>query len=187
MTSAVDVALSLLGKTESPLKRAANHVPAEPPAIAYTPEAMVELIIANPHWTQANLAHYFGRSPSWFTSVLVSDKFQALMDTRRHEIIDPCITATLDERLKALAVHALDVLQKKMDSPEASDLLVIKAADIGLKGLGFGKNQIEVQVTQPSGDVVTLADKLVAELHRQRGNVRTGVIQEGVLVGDSND
>jgi hypothetical protein len=185
--NAVEQALALLGKTEAPLPRMANNIPAAPPAIAYTPEAMIELIIANPHWTQANLAHYFGRTPSWFTSVLVSDKFQALLDGRRHEIIDPCITATLDERLKSLAVHALDVLQKKMDSPEASDLLVLKAADIGIKGLGLGKANVEVQVVQPTGDVVSLADKLVAELHRQRKNVRTGVIQDAVLVGDSDD
>jgi hypothetical protein len=187
MSNAVGLALSLLGQTESPRKQLVVNTPSAAPAVAYTPEAMIDLIIENPHWTQANLAHYFGRSPSWFTSVLVSDKFQALLDGRRAEIIDPCITATLDERLKALAVHALDVLQKKMDSPEASDLLVLKAADIGIKGLGLGRAQIEVQVAQPTGDVVSLADKLVAELHRQRGNVRAGVIHEGVLVEPSND
>lgn len=114
-----------------------------PPAVlraveSYTPELMVALIIAQPDYTHAQYAAHFGRTPSWFASVLASEKFQAALAERKDEIPDPAITASMDERFKALAMRSLFVIQSKLDKPDVSDMVVLEAAKIGVKALGLG-------------------------------------------------
>ena len=107
------------------------------PAVPYSHEAMIELMIANQGAQHKKLAAHFGKSTSWFASVLASDSFQLELDKRRDEIQDPTITATMEERFRSLTLRSLSVLHDKMDSKECSDLIVLKAAEIGVKALGM--------------------------------------------------
>jgi len=81
----------------------------------YSPEAMVDLMIAEPHITPKQLAMRFGRPRSWLSSVLASEDFQAALAPRRSEISNPAFTASLRERFAALAIAAGDVLMERMD------------------------------------------------------------------------
>lgn len=123
-------------------------LPGQPPEVALVPgggplsyshAAMLEVIIANPTWTHKQYGQAFGKNAGWFAAVLASESFQRAMDSCREAIVDPSITATMDERLRALAMRGLQVLQEKLDSPLVSDLIVMKAAEIGIKGLGLGQ------------------------------------------------
>lgn len=147
------------------------------PTIPYTHEAMVKLIVENPGSSHAALASHFGKGRGWFTSLLASDGFQLALDPYRHLVTDPTITATMEERFRSLTIRSLAVLQDKMDSPECSDLVVLKAAEIGVKALGMGQIKEQAAPAQPTGTVDTLAERLVSALEKQRRNVKLVEVQ----------
>jgi hypothetical protein len=62
-----------------------------------------------------------------------------------------------------------------LDGKEVSDLLVLKAAEIGVKALGMGNPTPTAPALTPENSVDTLADRLVAAIQKQRSNVRTAV------------
>jgi hypothetical protein len=107
-------------------------------ALPFTTDAMVQLLVERPGLTHQQYGAAFGRGSGWFASVLASAVFQKALDPVRHLIVDPSISATLDERFKALALQGLSVLQVKLDSKECSDLTVLKAVELGLKASGLG-------------------------------------------------
>ncbi len=139
----------------------------------YSHEELVQFLVAHPNATPESTAKAFGRGPSWFLQVLASDQFQLALDPHRHLIANPLITATMEERFRSLTLQALSALSSKLNSKEVSDFIVVKSAEIGVKALGMGaaKREEETPLT-PSGNVDTLAERLVAALEKQRGNVR---------------
>ena len=143
------------------------------PTQRYTPSAMVELMVAAPDLTHTQLAAAFGRTPSWLSNVLASDAFQQAVAPVRHLILDPSLTATMEERFRALAMRSADVLLLKLDSKEVNDLTVLKAAEIGVKALGMGQRIVqEIPVAPPiASDQLSVAEKILAamdELDRKR-------------------
>ena len=138
----------------------------------YSMAALIELVIAQPDASYEELGAHFGKTASWFIRVLASDAFQFALDPRRGEVNNPLVTATLEERFRGLALHSLDVLHTKLDSPEVADFVVLKAAEIGVKALGLGALQPVVAASTPTGDVDALAERLTAALERQRRNVK---------------
>lgn len=153
----------------------ANAIPSHERAIApsYTHARMVELILQYPHWTHAEYARYFGRKVSWFASVVASDGFQAAVDPVRESIPDPFITATMQERMRGLAIHAVEVLQDKLAADEVQDFTVLKALEVGAKSLGMGAAALPTSSTPPEDKgVEALADRLVTALNRAKGRSR---------------
>lgn len=157
---------------------------------SYSPEAMVQLMIDHPDWTHTELAAAFGRPPSWTSAVLASDAFQKALDGRRHEVADPSLSATMEERYKALAIQAATVLAKKLDSPGVSDLVVIQATGLGIKALGLGQKAPEAlppPAAQNSSESV--AEKLLRAMDQrdaERDRART-IDVETVEVRDGTD
>lgn len=129
----------------------------------YSPQAMVELMIAHPDWGHKELAEAFGRPPSWTSVVLASDAFQAVLDTRRHEVADPSLSATLEERFRGLAIRAATVLQEKLNSPGVSDLVVLKAAELGVKAV-MSKPVEAPQAPRLENSSQSVAEKLLAAM-----------------------
>lgn len=147
------------------------------PSLPYSHEAMVKFIVANPGASHAALASHFGKGRGWFTSLLASDGFQQALDPVRHLVPDPTITATMEERFRSLTLRSIAVLQDKMDSPDCSDVVALKAAEIGVKALGMGQVKEQAAPAAPVGTVDTLAERLVSALEKQRRNVRTVQVQ----------
>lgn len=155
----------------------------------YTPQAMVQIMIDHPDWGHKELAEAFGRSPSWTSAVLASDAFQQALDTRRHEVADPSLSATMEERFKGLAIRAATVLQEKLNSQGVSDLVVLKAAELGIKALGMGHKPVETpQLPSPTNSSESVAEKLLAAMDaRDRSrtiDVETVEVVDGKPVSD---
>lgn len=129
----------------------------------YSHEAMVDLMIENPSWTHSQLALAFGRQPSWMSAVLASDAFQAVLEPRRHLVLDPAITASMDERMKGLTIRALTVLQEKLNSPGVNDLIVLKAAEIGVKA-HVAKTAPALPPAPPQNTSQSVAEKIMAAM-----------------------
>lgn len=134
----------------------------------YSPEAMVELILAHPQFTHAKYAAHFGKNESWFSAVLASEQFQKALAPHKHNIADPSLTATMDERFRALALRSVMVLQEKLNSPGVSDIVVLQAAALGVKALGLGQNLVmPVAVVNAVTSTETVAERLLAAMDRR--------------------
>lgn len=137
---------------------------------AYTHEGMIRLIIDNPTWTHKQFAAHYGRPASWFASVLATDEFQLALDPHRHEITDPSITATMEERLRALALRSMSVLQHKMESGKVADFTVIKAMENSTKALGMGvpgkRQEDNAKLPTPQVDLAANAEYLVDRMRK---------------------
>jgi hypothetical protein len=125
----------------------------------YSPAILVQTIIDHPDWDNRQLAAKFGRPASWYFSTLASDSFQAALDPRRHEIADPRIVSTMEERFRALTLHSMETLHKKMDEGKIDDFTVLKALETGVKALGLGQPKVEevaAPVTKPITDLAAI-------------------------------
>lgn len=124
--------------------------PANGPAIAktsYTHEDIIDQILQNPSITQRELAKLYGYTEAWVSIVINSDAFQTRLAERKAQLVDPIITATLEERFKGLANLSLNVLEEKLESGRSAEL-ALKALEIAAKAAGFGANQSKVAVQQ---------------------------------------
>ena len=120
----------------------------------------------------------FGQTRRWFLNLLASDVFQQELDPVRHLLSNPTITATMEERFRALTLHSLETLQKKLDATDVNDQTVLKAAEIGVKALGLGVAKVTEKEAPAPTTVDSLAERLVAALEKQRRNVRAPVTME---------
>jgi len=146
-------------------------------SVPYTPERMVQLMVDHPDWGHKELAAAFGRLPSWTSAVLASDAFQQALDMRRHEVADPSLSATMEERFKGLAIRAATVLQEKLNGQGVSDLVVLKAAELGIKALGLGQKASETpQLPSNQNSSESVAEKLLAAMDA-RDRARTVDVQ----------
>jgi hypothetical protein len=113
--------------------------------VKYSHDAMIDLIISNPMASQGEIARYFGYTQAWVSRILNSDAFNARLALRKEEIVDPCLTASVEERLKGLASMSLDVLMRKLEMAPKEET-ALKALEITTKALGYGARQTNVAV-----------------------------------------
>lgn len=108
--------------------------------VSYSHDKMIDLIIANPRIKQDHLAQYFGYTPAWVSRIMSSDAFRLRMEQRREELVNPIITATLEERFADLALRGAAIMQEKLDQPGSLVTFAdaAKAVEIGAKGLAVG-------------------------------------------------
>lgn len=108
--------------------------------VRYSHDAMIDVILAEPTIRQNDLAAMFDRTPGWVSQVINSDAFQARLEERRGEIVDPAITATLKERLSAVADASLQKLLERVAAPVqlVTDDFMLQAAKFATTALGYG-------------------------------------------------
>lgn len=108
--------------------------------IRYSHDAMIDVILAEPTIRQNDLAAMFDRTPGWVSQVINSDAFQARLEERRGEIVDPAITATLKERLSAVADASLQKLLERIAAPVqlVTDDFMLQTAKFATTALGYG-------------------------------------------------
>lgn len=117
--------------------------------VSYTHDAVIDMVIANPGVSQGALAAMFGYTQGWLSQVMGSDAFQARLAVRKGELIDPLIFQSIDEKIKGLAHRSLEVLQKKLDQPQCSDGVALKAFEISARALGYGAQTPQAPAPQP--------------------------------------
>jgi DNA-binding MarR family transcriptional regulator len=106
------------------------------PAIAsvrYTHDAIIDTILENPGVSQGDLSRMFGYTQSWMSIIINSDAFQERLAERKGELVDPRITASLEERAESVARLALDRLMDEIERPGPKKIQdLVAAAKIGL-------------------------------------------------------
>jgi len=106
--------------------------------VRYTHDAMIDLVIARPEISQNQIAAHFGYTPSWVSTVFASEAFQERMAQRKEELVDPFIRRSVEERMKALVIQSLGVLQEKLEQPGVSADVALEAFKASTKALGYG-------------------------------------------------
>lgn len=142
--------------------------------VRYTHDAMIDLIIENPWVAQGELAKHFGYTEGWVSIIINSDAFQARLEARKDQLIDPAIRLSLNERFNAVVARSLTVLQEKLSRPvgEIPDNLVLRAVEIGAKALGTGGH---APPAAPVDHLASLAERLLA-LNGKSRNPPSGVL-----------
>ncbi len=137
--------------------------------VRYTHEAMIDLMISNPGISQNAIAKHFGYSASWVCTILASDAFQMQLAARRHELVDPQITASIEERFKALANASVDRLLEHLTQPavQSDPEVMIKAAALGAKALGLGGNAPQKQIVISTDDRLNNLSSKLTHLLKQ--------------------
>jgi hypothetical protein len=106
----------------------------------YTHEAMADLIISEPTVTARELGEIFNYSPGWVSRVIASDAFQARLAQRKAQLTDPIVAASLDERLRSVAIHSMTIIEEKLSTDEspafAIDALGLASAAMASYGRG---------------------------------------------------
>lgn len=103
--------------------------------VRYPHEAIIDEILIDPSVSQAELAARFKYSQTWMSIIMNSDAFKQRLAERKVELIDPKITASIEDRLNAVAKRSLDRIMERLDSSAS----LIKDADlIGMAKLGVG-------------------------------------------------
>jgi len=136
--------------------------------ISYTHDAMIDLIVAHPGISNNELAARFGYTAAWCSMIKSSDAFKARLAARRTELVDPTITATLEDRIRAVTERSLEVIAEKLEAPAAfiPDALVMRAAEFGAKSLGIGQTP-PAPAANPN-HLEELAERLVALQSKHR-------------------
>lgn len=131
--------------------------------VNYTHDAMIDLIIQNPGINQGLLATHFGYTQGWISRVLACDAFQQQLASRKSELVDPMIVATLEERFKALVQRSIDVVLEKLDNKAVSADVALKGVELGAKALGYGAKPNGPQIQQNFIAVVPAKSKDAVE------------------------
>lgn len=144
--------------------------------LSYTHDAMIDLLVAHPEMSQNALAAQFGYSAGWVSNIMASDAFQARLAARREELVDPTVTATLEERFRGITLLSLTRLQEKLEKPTVSDNVVLKAVELGAKSLGVGGNA--PLSSNATDHLAILATRLIDLQAGIRKQVTQGVVYE---------
>lgn len=148
--------------------------------VRYSHADMIDFIISNPGVSQNAIAARYGYTPGWVSRVMGSDAWQAAMAQRRGELVDPTLVATIDERFRGLTLRSLDRLMEKLDAPQVSDQVVLRAVELGAKALGVGGNAAP---PPPAGQdqLAALANRLI-DLQAGVRKEFSGTIIEGQVL-----
>jgi hypothetical protein len=139
--------------------------------LRYSHTDMIDFIIANPSVSQGQLAARYGYTPAWVSNVMASDAWQSAMAARRDEIVDPVMKATMQERFAAMTIQSLARLQEKLDAPQVSDQVVLRAVELGARAMGIGGNAAPKVQVEEGDRLERLANRLIELQATARGNV----------------
>jgi len=108
-------------------------------------EAIIDAIIAQPQVKAPALAAQFGYSVEGIRVLMRTDAFREKLAERKGEIVDPLLTATVEERLNALADLSIQRLLEKLQA-NPTDKLVTDSVELSTRALGYGARQQPVAV-----------------------------------------
>jgi hypothetical protein len=139
--------------------------------LSYTHDALIDMIIAHPEFSQGQLANHFGYTQAWLSQVMASDAFKSKLAERKDALVDPILRLQIEERFKALVERSFEILMEKISVPasQVPDQLALRTFEIASRAAGFGARQVV-----PPGDINvevhlnTLGDRLTGLLSRKR-------------------
>lgn len=115
--------------------------------INYTHDALIDAIVTNPEKTQREFAAIFGYTESHLSIIMNSDAFQEKLCSRKEEIVNPILRATIEDRMKALVQRSTEILLDRL-AIDPDPRLALKALEVTSRSLGYGAKapQTSVQV-----------------------------------------
>jgi hypothetical protein len=130
----------------------------------YSPENLVQTFLEYPEASLAEIAKLYGKTVGWVWACIASESFQSALDPHRHLIHNPSITLTFKERFQTVALHALEVLNKKLESSKVDDQTVLGAIGVSVKALGLnGKGDDGNEKPLRTRSIADLAGSMEAE------------------------
>jgi hypothetical protein len=150
--------------------------------LRYRHEALIDLMIAKPHLTQNEWAAEMGYTPSWLSTIIASDAFQAALAERREQILDPVLRMTLKEQFSGILNRSLEIIRQKLDgTPENIEgQFALRTMEISSRALGYGARPPDAP---KQGDLhihlESLGDNLVAVLRKKKAEVIDGEVENG--------
>lgn len=158
---------------------------AEIEKVRYTHDAIIDEILVDPAISQGELSRRFGFSQAWMSIVINSDAFKQRLAERKGVLVDPKITARVEERLESLANRALDRLLDRVES--TVPLKPLELVAIAKLGVGDRANR-PAQAAQTNNLYVFTAPAVpdssaewLSSSSRARGAPQ-GVVSEAVLL-----
>ena len=100
-------------------------------------EQIIDYIIVNPGVSRKQIAQEFGRSDGWVLALMSSDSFQAQLDARKDELLDPLLRQTLEEQFGVMARLSSEIITEKLLKQRDTDL-ALQALTLSSKALGYG-------------------------------------------------
>jgi hypothetical protein len=157
-------------------------------AITHVHEALVDAVLMNPAVSKEDLSELTGKSKQWVSYALQSPLVKNLIESRRCEILNPVITASIEERLNAVAAEAIDLLHSKILMGKVSDSLLIKAVELSTRHMNVGNVKTEEKAVE-SNHLESLASRLVALKSKTNSEViyegRIKEVQDGTVTETS--
>jgi hypothetical protein len=129
--------------------------------VSYSHQDMIDYILANPRVSQGELAQRYGYTQSWVSQVMQSDAWQSAFAARRDAIVDPTLTATVEERFRGITHLSLVKLQERLERPACPDNVILKAVELGAKAMGLGGNMSQQSIAPPVDHLAQLANRLL--------------------------
>lgn len=146
--------------------------------ISFTHDALIDMIIAHPEFSQGQLANQFGYTQGWLSQVMASDAFKMRLAERKDAIVNPILRMQVEERFKGIVERSMEILMEKLSVPasQVPDQLALRALEISSRAAGFGaKTQVAVQVNVDN-HLEELGSRLTGLLQRKRSEVSSTII-----------
>jgi hypothetical protein len=111
-------------------------------------KVIIDQLLLNPSITNKALGAATGYSPGWVSRILQSDAFQAKLAEQKNQV-SHLVLHTLEARMKGMAAMAMEVLERKLETTESTDLALEVLAST-TKALGMGAKANVAPVVQNS-------------------------------------
>lgn len=103
----------------------------QPATVKPLHELLADLVMTQPGLTAAELGAKVGRHPVTVRLILRSDLFRELLAQRRQEVVDPRVTAKVEELLDVTISTSLEVLSKSVEESQSTELALKTLAAVG--------------------------------------------------------
>ena len=108
-------------------------------------EAMIDFLIVNPGAKMSELGASFGYGASYVSRIVNSDIFQARLVERRAEVVNPGITANVQDRLTGLLALSADIVADELERFQ-NPKLAIQTLTVLAKANSFGARPQQINV-----------------------------------------
>jgi hypothetical protein len=135
---------------------------------------MISYMLVNPGCRLKDISAYIGKPVGWIAVVQASEEWKIAFRGRRSEVTDRVVEQSVRERLEGITVMGLERLKEKLEAEEVEDRTVLRAVEIGIKGMGIGEEVRDSGVDH----LAKLANRLVELQGKAQGRLIEGVVDE---------
>lgn len=144
--------------------------------------AIMDFLLANPRESYSRVAAHFNVSPSWLSTVINSDIFQARLAQRR-ALMDQALNHNLTDRLSTIAEKSLGSLEDALEDEAVSVNTQLDIAKLSLQALGFlGKPASSPTVVvnnNTQNNTISVADDAIQRAHTR---IKDAATAHGLLL-----